>query len=196
MPGERTPLGEAKRELRLRIRAARAGVTPAERESASEAVAVAAADLPEVAGARVVLGYHALPEEIDPAPLLATLRDRGARVALPRVAEGGQLTWHWVNDPELELAPGPLGILEPAPGTGGPSLHEVDLVVVPGVAFDERCSRLGFGGGYYDRLLGRLHEGASAVALAYDVQVLPEIPRCETDRPVHVVVTPSGTVRA
>jgi 5-formyltetrahydrofolate cyclo-ligase len=191
-PGDST--GAAKRELRVRMRFARAAVSPAEREAASEAVAVAAAALPETADVRIVLGYHALPEEIDPAPLLETLRRGGARVAYPRVA-GGDLSWHWVDD-AAELIPSSFGILEPPAHGDGPDPADADLVVVPGVAFDEHCERLGFGGGFYDRMLAGLPEHVVAIALAYDVQVVPEIPTCELDRPVHVVVTPSGVLRA
>ncbi len=185
----------AKAELRARVRALRQGLSLAEREAAAEQVAERCAALPEFVGVSVALGYHALEQEIDPAPLLETLRSTGARVALPRVAAGGRLTFHWVGDATtLEL--GALGIMEPPADAAGPELGEIDLVLVPGVAFDERCCRLGFGGGYYDRLLAELPARAAAVGLAYDVQIVPEIPIGELDRPVHLIVTPSGVFRA
>ncbi len=186
---------DPKRELRSTVRAARAGLSSSQREAAADAVAERASALPETAGVRVVLGYHALAEELDPAPLLETLRAQGARVALPRVAGEGMLTFHWVDDPAA-LVTGSMGIMEPRAGSPGPELEEVDLVLVPGVAFDERCCRLGFGGGFYDRLLAELPARTALVGLAYDVQIVPEIPMAEHDRPVHMIVTPSGVYRS
>jgi 5-formyltetrahydrofolate cyclo-ligase len=187
-------LAARKAELRARARASRAAVGASERAAASEAVAGRAAQLPEVTGARVVLGYRALAEEIDPAPLLDVLRAQGARIALPRVAAPGELALHWLGRDE-DLVRGELGVLEPAPDAPGPRLEEVDLVVVPGVAFDARCRRLGMGGGFYDRLLASLPASSRAIALAYDAQMVEEVPADEHDRPVTLVVTPSFVCR-
>jgi 5-formyltetrahydrofolate cyclo-ligase len=184
----------AKATLRGRIRAARAGLSSVQREAAAEAVATQASALPELEGASVVLGYHALPEELDPAPLLQMMRARGARIALPRVADHGELTLHWVDEDGV-LTPGAFGILEPSAAAPGPRLDHVDVVIVPGVAFDARCTRLGLGGGFYDRLLDGLPSAARAVALAYDVQMVEIVPACELDRAVHVVVTPTRVHR-
>jgi 5-formyltetrahydrofolate cyclo-ligase len=183
-----------KHELRARVRSARAGLSPEERERAAGSVAERAAVLPETREPGIVLGYHALAEELDPAPLLELLRGRGGRVAMPRVAADGVLSLHWVDDPS-ELTPGAMGIMEPPADAPGPVPRDVDLVIVPGVAFDERCCRLGYGGGYYDRLIAGLGPGAAALGLAYDVQLVDAVPTGPDDRPVHLVITPSGVYR-
>lgn len=67
--------------------------------------------------------------------------------------------------------------------------EEFDLVVVPGVVFDKNLNRIGFGKGYYDRILGRLKEGARAVAVAYDFQVLDEVPSEEHDVKMDMIIT-------
>jgi 5-formyltetrahydrofolate cyclo-ligase len=85
--------------------------------------------------------------------------------------------------------------MEPSLDATGPAPGEVDLAIVPGVAFDERCCRLGFGGGFYDRLLGELRPDAAALGLAYDVQVVEQVPTGPGDVPVHLVVTPSRVHR-
>ena len=194
MSGTDASLAARKAALRSMIRASRAAVPASERAAASEAVAGRAASLPEVGRARVVLGYRALAEEIDPAPLLEMLRARGARIALPRVAAPGELALHWVER-DQDLIAGDLGVLEPAPGTPGPRLDAVHLVVVPGVAFDARGRRLGMGGGFYDRLLAGLPASSRAVAIAYDEQLVDDVPVGENDRSVDFLVTPTALYR-
>ncbi|MBA4370763.1 MAG: 5-formyltetrahydrofolate cyclo-ligase [Coriobacteriaceae bacterium] len=150
--------------------------------------------LPELAEVRTVLGYAAMPAEIDPAPALAALRERGVLVAYPRVCADRVLTLHVIDDPS-ELVPGAFGILEPperAPTTGP---AELDAVIVPGVAFDAACARLGHGAGYYDRLLAALAPDVPLIALAFDEQIFGEVPREAHDIRMHVVVTPSAAYR-
>ena len=86
--------------------------------------------------------------------------------------------------------------MEPDPDSPGPLPSQVDLVIVPGVAFDMRGGRLGFGGGYYDRLLRALPDDCARVALAYEVQLADEVPTDAHDERVGIIVTPAGVVRA
>jgi len=185
---------ESKAAVRARIRAARAAVDVESRDAASRAACQRALRLPEVASARAVLAYAALPEEIDPAPLVASLRTLGARVALPRVCGPGVLSLHWV-EADASLEPGALGVHEPDQATEWARPEEFDLVIVPGVAFDPACARLGFGGGFYDALLPILPRRVATVALAFDEQIVREVPCEEHDVPVGVVVTPSRVIR-
>jgi 5-formyltetrahydrofolate cyclo-ligase len=185
---------DSKADTRTRAREARRALTPRMRLSASAAIAERALELPEVAGARAVLAYAALPEEADPAALVVALRSRGARVALPRVCGPGTLALHWVDD-DRELEPGHAGIPEPPASCDRASPDDFDLVLVPGVAFDVSCARLGFGGGFYDALLPTLPAHTATVALAFDEQVLDAVP-CEAhDERVAIVVTPSRVFR-
>lgn len=94
-----------------------------------------------------------------------------------------------------ELAAGHFGIREPLPQyirLSDSSL--IDLVLVPGVAFDADGNRIGFGAGYYDRFMKRLKEGAVKAALAYSFQVVDHIPRDQYDIPVDHIVTENGTI--
>jgi 5-formyltetrahydrofolate cyclo-ligase len=185
---------DSKRELRAGAREARAALSVDARAEASAAVAVAALDLPEVATARSVLAYAALPEEIDPAPLVRALREIGARVAYPRVCGPGVLALHWTAADD-QLAPGHAGIPEPASDSPWASPDDFDLVIVPGVAFDTACGRLGLGGGFYDAFLPTLRTNTVAVALAFDEQMVDSVPCEEHDARVDFVVTPSATHR-
>ncbi len=151
--------------------------------------------LPELAIARVVLAYGATPEEIDPLPAVESLRACGATIAYPRIESPGELTLHLVDE-ESELVAGPFGLRQPTPGATIVDPSDVDAVIVPGVAFDEACRRLGYGGGYYDRLLPRLRSDCALIGVAYDEQVLETIPAEEHDVRLHAVVTPTRVLRA
>jgi 5-formyltetrahydrofolate cyclo-ligase len=182
-----------KRRVRGEARSARNGIGPEARDAAARAVAARALALPEVAGARGVLAYAATGEELDPARLVSALRGAGARVAYPRVCGPGRIALHWAA--EADLARGYCGILEPGEDADTAAEADIDLVLVPGVAFDEACGRLGMGGGFYDRLLPRLQPGTTAIGLAFDEQVVSEVPVESHDVPLGIVVTPTRTLR-
>ena len=184
---------DSKHAARINGRAARQGIPSKEREARASAAAGRVLGLPEIASARTVLAYSANREEIDPAPALEALRERGVIVALPRVSGPGLLTLHRVDD-AAELVEGPFGLFEPTEGTPTVAPADIDVAIVPGVAFDGACRRVGHGGGYYDRLLEEMTRAAT-VGLAFDEQVFAEVP-CEThDVCVDVLVTPTRTLR-
>lgn len=180
-----------KTALRETARSARRGLEPAERLQASQAAAARLLTLPEVRRARTVLLYAALAEETDPSPAAATLAGRGQRLLYPRVAGEG-LEVVAVTDPAT-LAVGYRSILEPT----GPRVdpRQVDLAVVPGLAFDLLGRRLGQGGGHYDRLLAELRPGCLRVGFCFACQVVPFVPCDPHDEPVDVVVTERAVYR-
>lgn len=184
-----------KHALRARAREARRALTPDERAAAMHAVARLVLALPSVVDARAVLGYAATAEELDPAPVLEELRRRGARVALPRVTGPTRLTLHWVSESD-ELVAGALGILEPADDAPLAQPRDIDLALVPGVAFDEACNRIGYGGCFYDNLLPLLRPGVLKVGIAFDAQLVDAVPAEDHDVPLDFVVTPRAVFEA
>lgn len=185
----------AKRALRAERLAARRAVPPAERAARSAAVVATLRTLPELADVRTVLLYVALAGEPD---LTALIDDPppGMRVLLPRV-EGSELV-----PVALTLGTGlrrsALGVTEP----DGPAvpLEHLDAVIVPGVAFDGTCRRLGRGGGHYDRLLARLaalsgRAPVVTVGVADEAAVVAGVPTEPHDRPVDVLVTDAAVRR-
>ena len=162
---------------------------------AATAVAVALLALPELAGARTVLAYAALPAELDPAPAVSALRKRGARVAYPRIQSPGVLDLHLV-DHELELVAGPFGLGQPSEHAPHVARDAIDAVIVPGLAFDDCGRRLGYGGGYYDRLLVSLRPDCLFIGIAFDEQLLPQIPAEPHDVRVDMIVTPTRVIHA
>ncbi|PKQ38061.1 MAG: 5-formyltetrahydrofolate cyclo-ligase [Actinobacteria bacterium HGW-Actinobacteria-1] len=183
-----------KSEMRLRARAARRAVMPEQREAASHAVTEALLALPEMVAARAVLVYGSMPEEVDTAELIESLWSRGVRVALPRVRGRRDLQLHW-HERDRELCIGAYGLKEPCPKAPEALPSEIDLVVVPGVAYDLECRRLGLGAGYYDTLLAEMRGTAVTVGVAFDEQLAREVPCGAHDERVDVLVTPTRVVR-
>jgi 5-formyltetrahydrofolate cyclo-ligase len=94
------------------------------------------------------------------------------------------------------LAPGTYGVMEPLDDRDRQIAYDaLDLVIVPGVVFDERGFRIGYGGGYFDRLLSEESLTARTAGLAYDLQVIGRIPEEDHDRRVDVIFTESRTIR-
>ena len=182
-----------KRSMRDEARLARSRAAEAGGDAASLAAAATALCVPEVVRARTVLAYAATPEELDPSPLVIVLRECGARIAYPRVCAPGLLSLHWADD--AELTPGYCGVREPDAEAEAATLEEIDLVLVPGVAFDAACCRLGMGGGFYDRLLREVRVDATTLGLAFDEQVVDGVPVEAHDVTVDLVVTPTRTLR-
>lgn len=173
---------------------ARRSIPAEERATRAAAAAGRIAMLPEALNAKLVIGYRAMPDEIDPTPALETLRARGATIAYPRIAGKGALTLHIVRG-EGDLETSTFGIVQPTLAAPNVDPADVDLAIIPGVAFDEFGGRLGMGGGYYDRLIPRMPR-ALLVGLAFDEQLMTGIPHEPHDIHMHVIVTPTQALPA
>jgi len=185
-------LKQDKRALRRAVLAERDALPGAERAAWSEAIADRLLDLDEVAGAGGALAFWSFGSEVDTTALIDRLRSRGTTVALPRIENGDIVPVVWT--PGSSMTETSFGAREPVDGRVLEA-RELDLIVVPGVAFDRSCRRVGYGGGFYDRLLARTDEGAAAVAIAFRVQVVAEVPTGPLDRLVDAIVTEDGVIR-
>ena len=142
--------------------------------------------------AKVLLCYVAIDGEVETRPILAQALADGKRVAVPVTLKGNRrLAAVEVQDPEKELVlKGLFGIPEPAPiARRRVAPSRLDLVLVPGVAFDRQGRRLGRGQGYFDRFLGRVPPAVPRIGLGFRFQVIKEIPWEPHDQPVCKVVT-------
>jgi 5-formyltetrahydrofolate cyclo-ligase len=179
---------EAKRLLRERLVAARAGRPPAERSHAETLLALQG--LTVAGGLAKVAAFAGVGTEPPTHALLDRLRAAGVGVILPIVAEP-QLRWAPYDGWE-RLVPGPFGLLQPPePTEPDDALASVDLVLAPALAVDLRGNRLGWGKGHFDRALSHVSP-QRVVAVVFDDEVLDEVPREPHDRPVGAVLTPSG----
>lgn len=189
-----THVSDTKCAIRSAVRSARARIEPSERAAAAEAVAHALVDLPELAAVRCVLAYHSTAEELDTAPVIHALRARGVRIALPRIDDPGILDIHEHTEDSV-LTAGPHGILEPLASAPRVNEPDIDAVLVPAIAFGVDGFRIGYGGGFYDRLLPRFHSGCWRVGVAFDEQIVASVPVEEHDQRVDLIVTPSRVFR-
>ena len=179
---------ESKRALRAEMLAARQRLPPAEREASSLAIAQRVATLPAFGAARTLALYPAMGAEVDAAWIARRALAAGKRLAWPRL-QPGALALSFASCLPEELVPGPAGTRGPPPGAPGVPLGEIDLVLVPGVAFDPRGLRLGRGRGHYDATLAALPRRTARVGLAFEVQLVAEVPREAHDAPLDAVVT-------
>lgn len=132
--------------------------------------------------------YSSIRNEVDTKLLFLKALEEGKEVYFPRVEEG--ICFYQVNDP-ADLQKGAWGIMEPKDSCF--LLKEItglDLVVVPGVIFDKKGYRLGYGRGFYDRFLGE--HSISSLALAYSLQVVDDLPHQEWDKKVSMLGTENG----
>ena len=202
-----------KAELRRTVLGSLASMTPEVRRQKSLLIVKHVLELPEFKRARVMMAYVAMEMEVDPWGLIREAWDLGKRVAMPRVhppLEGTQipddhdhkilaleLRPEPVDDPQDhgDLRPDVMGILEPKTSAPEIPIAEIDLVVVPCVAFDRRGQRLGRGGGFYDRFLSSADLKAVSCGLAFSEQVFSSLPQCPHDQAVDVVVAETGVLR-
>jgi len=176
----------AKRALRARCRQAREELGPAYREQASQHICERIEAWDGFRSARVIFAYLPMRGEVDPRSLF----DHSPRVqwAIPRVVEAPEphLLFHAFQPDRLVLHR--FGMLEPDPAAPLIAPEQADLIIVPGLAYTRTGFRLGYGGGYYDRLLA--HPGrAATLGACYQALLLDEVPRGPHDVPVAHLVT-------
>lgn len=157
-------------------------------EIAAARAAIAAQLRDELAGAATVCCYLPLPTEPLSPTLPALLLASGTRVLVPLTRPGAALDW---ADYSPELTAGPFGIAEPTgPPLGSAAAAGADVVLIPALLVDARGTRLGRGGGHYDRTLPTL--SGRRIAVVFDDELVDELPAEDFDIPVTAVVTPSG----
>lgn len=183
-----------KRSLRRAALARRERLAAAERLERGGLIAEALMRLSEFERARTVMLYASIGSEVPTGELVAKCAALGKRIVLPAARPGGRLVPALVHDVG-QLVPGSFGIPEPVvERTGSIEPAEIDLVIVPGVAFCRRGYRLGYGGGYYDRFLEQLPQDIPRIALAFSVQIQECLEHEPHDIPVDKIVTEDGAL--
>jgi 5-formyltetrahydrofolate cyclo-ligase len=180
-----------KSELRKRLRALRNTLPATACRERSARIVDRLAGLQLVSRARSVALFWPLQDrhEVDLRPLDTLLRERGVAVAYPAVeGESGALTFRFVGSLDA-MVEGAFGVREPSPTERAAAPGELDVIVVPALALDPRGHRIGYGKGFYDRTIGTFAPPAATVGVAYDFQLVAEVPQTEGDVPVDYVVT-------
>jgi 5-formyltetrahydrofolate cyclo-ligase len=182
-----------KAELRERLLAQRAMLTPAEIEQPSVVIATYVCALPAFCVSHTVMVYMALPQEVQTRQIIAQAHQAQKRVAVP-VIRGQELVAVALSEAPAQLRRGRFGILEPCGTLHVIQPQEIGCIAVPGIAFDARGGRLGFGKGYYDRFLKQLPATTYRYGLAFGIQMVPCVPQALHDVCMHGIVTEHGCI--
>lgn len=177
-----------KSELRRQMRRIRGSLTVPRILYYSSRIHEALLKEPAYQEADVVLAYMSFSSEVDTRFLIEHAWNHGKRVAVPKCRDGQQMDFYYITGKD-QVAPGKYGIMEPT------TSHLVDtkdgqnyICLLPGLAFNEKCSRLGYGGGYYDRFLSQNPE-ITRVMLAYELEKTDEDFGDSFDIPADIVLT-------
>lgn len=142
--------------------------------------------------ANVLALYSEIHNEVSTGLVVRQILELGKTLVFPRV-RGDELEFVVVDDLG-DLVPGAFGVLEPqGQKVLGPAV--LDLIVVPGVVFDKKGHRLGYGRGYYDRILSRCPQACAKVGFAYDFQLVETLPSMEHDEELSMLITEERTLK-
>ena len=179
---------EVRRETRKRI----AALDEKELAKSDEAIYNNVSALPEIGNAETVFLYFSVGHEVDTKRLIAALAKAGKRVALPVSLPEGEMFFAEYRPEQMQDGS---VVPIPEPNADAPRLEPADgdVILVPALSFDREGYRLGQGGGYYDRFLGR--RKLYSVGLARDGLLMEQVPREEHDQRVRCLVTESQVLR-
>ncbi|MGL4339701.1 MAG: 5-formyltetrahydrofolate cyclo-ligase [Rhodoglobus sp.] len=180
-----------KHSLRAAIRQRRRGMTADERADAAAAVTKNLVQLVGELGSRSLAAHLSLPSEPGTRPFIAWAHDQRIEILLPISGADGQLNWA----PYDGGAQGQDAIGMPIPTSaplGPAAVNRVDLMIIPAASVDRSGMRLGWGRGYFDRVLGSMLHRPPVYAVILDAEFVDTVPTERHDQPVTGVVTPSG----
>jgi 5-formyltetrahydrofolate cyclo-ligase len=186
-----------KKTLRKNVLERRNALTEKERKEKSNRIQERLISLPEYQSARSVFIYADFRSEVMTRELMKKTLKEGKRVLASKtlVAERRLLLTD-ILDPDRDFIAGYMDIPEPREEIlRDLSPEEVDLVLTPAVGYDEKGNRLGYGGGYYDRLFERMRPEALKIGLAFEAQIIPSVPAEPHDIPIPIIVTENRVIR-
>ncbi len=189
-PKSEESLRPAKKTLRASVIAQRDALDVATRRRDCQAITAKLLALPEYRAAGVVCAYASFGSEFDTAAFCSAVIAAGKRLLLPRVNRAARMIELCeVRSLGEDLVAGAWGIREPAERCPIVPSSSIEFLLVPGVAFTATGKRLGYGGGFYDRLLNELNPGVARVVAAFSMQVVEDLPTGPRDQRVHRIVT-------
>lgn len=179
---------EARESLRKRILKRRNREPEDLRRKKSRKIKKRLFSLEEFKKAHTILFYYSKGSEVETREMMEEALLQRKRVLLPKV-KGREIYLGEIKDLKKDVEKGSFGILEPKETPKRATPKGIDLVILPGIAFDLEGGRIGYGLGYYDRFLKRLPKKVSFIALAYDFQIVNSLPGERYDRRVGKVIT-------
>jgi 5-formyltetrahydrofolate cyclo-ligase len=183
------PLDSSKTSLRQQVRARLRAMSPEQHRADSQQLCDRLFTLPVWKQARIVLLFAPLQNEPDIWPVISAALKEGKEVSLPKLDSTGFGYDACPINSLDDLSPGKFGILEPRDTTTVMALNRLDLLLVPGIAFDPRGGRLGRGKGFYDRLLAAV--SGLKCGVAFDEQIVDTVPVGPMDVRLNCILTPT-----
>lgn len=181
---------QEKKILRKQISSVKKLIPLEEKIRRSDAVMERLLEHPEYKKSKKILFYWSMDDEVFTKQTVIQAYNEGKEVYLP-VVEGDNLRIRLFEGAAAMVAGESFAIPEPSEDSPEASIDDMDLAVVPGVAFDAQCSRMGRGKGYYDRLLSAAtKEGRPyTIGVCFDFQLVPKVPVEECDKPLDCVIS-------
>jgi len=185
-----------KQEMRQIVLSQRGKLQVSDRLAKSNQIQEHILALPEYTSAQTVMLFLNFRDEVETTYLAERTLELGKKLVLPRCAPKGVLIPALIHDLEQDIEPGMWGIREPKrDGLVEADPQKIDLVIVPGAAFDMFGNRLGYGAGYYDRFFQRLRPAVPKIGIAFACQLIAEVPVGEYDQKITGLVTDEGVYR-
>jgi len=191
-------MSTSKNSLRQEVLAKRDAISQATRQAYTVDLLVNISSLPEWKKANTVLLYLGIKTEFDPTPLVEAALSMEKTVVLPRILKAeNRLEIRQIQSLDQDLVSGVWGLREPDPYSC-PEIEpaKLDFVLVPGVAFDLQGNRMGYGAGFYDRLLSDQRLVAPRISAFFSEQLVDQVPHEAHDLPVDIMVMPRQILRA
>jgi 5-formyltetrahydrofolate cyclo-ligase len=184
-------LREKRAELRAQVETQLDGLSAEDKKSMRQEIENRLFDFANFLEARIALLYISGPKEVDTADIIERSFHMNKLIVIPAFAgDRSSIRLMKVDNPKTDLVPGPDGVLAPDPERCRiVPIDCIDIAVVPGLVFDEKGGRIGTHDGFYNKLIGKLPITTRKVSLAFETQIVPQVPMDSSDRFVDIIIS-------
>jgi 5-formyltetrahydrofolate cyclo-ligase len=184
-----------KKKLRKEIREKRGSIPVSKRKDKSKIIAEKFFLTDYYTKSHNILAYYPFGSEIDTSLVIIRALENNKGIILPKIF-GQDLKLYYLDKLSEQLEKNKYGIMEPIPRFCRPAkIKDIDLAIIPGLSFDKNLNRLGYGRGFYDRLLTLIPSKIKKIAFCFNIQVIDKIPATEHDIKIDVLITESKIYR-
>jgi 5-formyltetrahydrofolate cyclo-ligase len=184
-------LREKRVELREQVEKDLGGISAKGKKAMLEQIETRLFEFANFLESRIALLYISGPREVDTAAILRRSHQMNKLIVLPAAADNpSDLRLMKIDNPETDLKPGPDGLLAPNPDRCRVvPIDCIDIAIIPGLVFDEKGGRIGTHGGFYNKLIGKLPATTRKVSLAFEKQIVAQVPMESGDRFVDIIIS-------
>ncbi len=184
-----------KKIIRKSIQKERDSLSASEHAFKSQVIAEKLIGLPEYIKAKTIFIFHPFRSEVDTRIVIRDALKKSKKIVLPKIINN-EMKIFYISDMDIDLKRGSFGILEPEEKRCKEAkLENIDLIIIPGICFDLNFNRIGYGGGFYDRILPEFKKNIKKIALSFDLQIINEVPFYPHDKKVDLIITESKIYR-